>query len=189
MASVNYLNNLKHILISVGSIVSILEGCKMGFRYNWKDEEAVSPVIAVILLVAMTVVLVAVLYYTVSGMIDETKITPVAALGFREHDTIEGQYNGGIVSISSKVYLDDVSMTVVDVETGNADVIQPLTSESTTSAGPPGSEITVTFKDEGRIGILESSDVFFITGATYNDRIVLIYSPSNDLLAQWETPP
>lgn len=160
----------------------------MRFKYNWKDEEAVSPVIAVILLVAMTVVLVAVLYYSVSGMIDETKITPVAALAFKEHETNEGQYTGGIVSISSKVYTSDVSMTVVDVETGSSDVIQPLTDGASISVGLAGSEITVTYDDAGNPGILDSSDVIFITGATYKDRIVLIYIPSDDLLAKWDTP-
>ena len=136
----------------------------------------------------MTVVLVAVLYYSVSGMIDETKVTPVAALGFKEHETIDGQYTGGIVSISSKAYIDDVSMTVVDVDTGSSAVLQPLADSGSVSVGDPGSEITVTYDDAGKTGILDSSDVFYITGATFGDRIILIYTPSDDLLAQWETP-
>jgi flagellin-like protein len=160
----------------------------MRFNYLRRDREGVSPVIAVILLVAMTVVLVAVLYYSVSGMIDETKITPVAALGFKEHDTIDGDYTGGIVSISSKVFIDDISMTVVDVDSGSADAVQPLTTGTVISVGPSGSEITVTYQDEGKQGILDSSDVFFLTGATHGDKIILIYTPSDDLLAQWETP-
>jgi flagellin-like protein len=160
----------------------------MRFKYLWKDREGVSPVIAVILLVAMTVVLVAVLYYSVSGMIDETKVTPVAALGFKEHETIEGQYTGGVVSISYKTFIDDVSITIVDVDSGDSSVIQPLTDGASDSAGPAGSEITVTYQDEGKQGILDSSDVFFITGATTGDKIILIFIPSDDLLGQWETP-
>jgi flagellin-like protein len=161
---------------------------KMRFKYLWKDRDGVSPVIAVILLVAMTVVLVAVLYYSVSGMIDETKITPVAALGFKEDETIEGQYTGGVVSISYKTFTKDVSMTIVDVDSGSSEVIQPLTNDASASAGPAGSEITVTYKDEGKQGILDSSDVIFITGATTGDKIILIFIPSDDLLTQWETP-
>jgi flagellin-like protein len=160
----------------------------MRFKYLWKDREGVSPVIAVILLVAMTVVLVAVLYYSVSGMIDETQITPVAALGFKEHETIEGQYTGGVVSISYKTFTKDVSMTIVDVDSGSSEVIQPLTNGASASAGPAGSEITVTYQDEGKQGILDSSDVIFITGATTGDKIILIFIPSDDLLDSWETP-
>jgi flagellin-like protein len=185
---VKYLNVLDHILITFLSVIYILEDDKIRFKYKWKDEEAVSPVIAVILLVAMTVVLVAVLYYSVSGMIDETKITPVAALGFKEHDTIDDQYIGGIISISSKVFISDVSMTIVDVDSGSSEVIQPLADGESVSAGPAGSEITITFDDAGRTGTLDSSDVFFITGATFGDKVILIYIPSDDLIAQWETP-
>jgi flagellin-like protein len=186
--SVKYLSNLGYILNAFLGVNRVLEDDKIRFKHFWKDREGVSPVIAVILLVAMTVVLVAVLYYTVSGMVDETKITPVAALGFREHETIEGQYTGGIVSISSKVYLKEVSLTIVDVETGTSEVIQPLADGESVSIGNPGSEITVTFDDAGKPGLLESSDVFFITGATFGDKLILIYIPSDDLLDTWETP-
>ena len=136
----------------------------------------------------MTVVLVAVLYYTVSGMIDETKITPYAALGFKEHDTIDGQYIGGVISISSKVFIDDVSLTIVDVDTGSSDVIQPLANGESAAAGPAGSEITITFDDAGKTGILDSSDFFFITGASHGDTVILIFIPSDDRIALWETP-
>ena len=166
----------------------ILEDDKIRLKYFWKEEKGVSPVIAVILLVAMTVVLVAVLYVTVSGMIGETRITPVAAFGFTEHDTIEGQYMGGIVSITSKVYLDDVSLTLVDSETGYSGIIQPMVGGGSAQAGPIGSQINVSYDDAGKTGILDSSDVFYVTGATFGDKILLIYTPSDDLLAQWETP-
>jgi flagellin-like protein len=166
----------------------ILEDDKIRLKYFWKEEKGVSPVIAVILLVAMTVVLVAVLYYTVSGMIDDTRITPVAALGFTEHETIEGQYMGRIVSISSRVYLDEVSLTLVDGETGETDIIQPMVGGGSAQAGPTGSQINITYDDAGKPGTLDSSDVFYVSGATYGDKIILIYTPSDDLLAQWETP-
>ena len=39
-----------------------------------EDREGVSPVIAVILLVAITVVLVATLYFVVSGLVEETLV-------------------------------------------------------------------------------------------------------------------
>jgi flagellin-like protein len=158
------------------------------FKHHWKDEEGVSPVIAVILLVAITVVLVSVLYFTVSGMIDETKMTPVGAFNFREHETIEGQFTGGIISVSSKVYIDDVSLTVVDAESGGSDIIHPMAEGQSAQAGPPGSQINITYDDEGKMGVLDSSDVFFVTGATHGDKVILTYIPSDDRIALWSTP-
>jgi flagellin-like protein len=142
----------------------ILEDDNIRLKYFWKEESGVSPVIAVILLVAMTVVLVAVLYYTVSGMIDETKITPVAAISFREDDTIDGEYIGRIVSISSKVFIDDVSLTLVDAETGTSEVIQPLVDGGSAEVGNPGATISLAYDDAGKTGVLDSSDVIIIIG-------------------------
>jgi hypothetical protein len=136
----------------------------------------------------MTVVLVAVLYYTVSGMIDRTEITPVGALGFTEHETTDGEFIGGVVSLSNKVKLKDVSLTLIDAETGTSGLINPMVNGGSAQAGDPGSEITITYDDAGKTDWLDSSDVLFITGATTGDRVVLIFLPSDDLLAQWTTP-
>lgn len=157
-------------------------------KYFWKDKKAVSPVIAVILLVAMTVVLVAVLYYSVSGMIEGTETTPVGALHFTEDPDIDGKYRGRIISISSKVKISEVGLTLIDVETGESGAIFPLVDQGMTRAGPAGSNFTVTYDDAGKTGQLDSSDIFFVTGATYQDQILLTYIPSDDLIATWETP-
>jgi flagellin-like protein len=165
-----------------------LEDDKIRIRYFNKDERAVSPVIAVILLVAMTVVLVAVLYYSVSGMIDQTKTSPVGAFHFREDENIDGKYTGSLISVSAKVKLTDVGITVVDGETGESGTIFPLIDLGSTNAGPGGSSINVSYDDIGKIGMLDASDAFFVTGATHGDKILLIFIPSDDLIATWTTP-
>ncbi len=144
--------------------------------------EAVSPVIAVVLLVAITVVLVTVLYFSISGLIERTETTPVVALDFEESSTVTGKYTGGIVSISSKVELKDVSLTILDAETGESVAITPLTGNSTASAGAPGATFNLRFIDGGLAGQLDSGDTFFLDGATKGDTVTLAYIPSGDLL-------
>jgi flagellin-like protein len=161
----------------------------MHFKLVWKDREGVSPVIAVILLVAITVVLVSVLYFTVAGMVEETKPTPIVAIDFNEHDTIEGMYIGGVVSMSEEVKLSQASLTLIDVESGDSGAIHPLVTGGETSAGSGADMINITFTDGGMTGKLEPSDVFVITGATEGDKVVLTYIPSDDILAFYIIPP
>lgn len=148
----------------------------------WKDKKGVSPVIAVVLLVAITVVLVSVLYFSVSGMITKTKTTPVAALYFVESKDVEGEYTGSIVSISAKVKLPDVGLTLVDGETGEAASIFPLVDNGQAEAGAPGEAVHILYNDANSNNQLDSSDVFYITNGTVGDKVTLMYLPSDDLL-------
>ncbi len=81
--NVKNLNISQHILTYYSKFYKKWDD-SMRMKQFWKDKKAVSPVIAVVLLVAITVVLVSVLYFSVSGMITKTKTTPVAALYFVE---------------------------------------------------------------------------------------------------------
>jgi flagellin-like protein len=154
----------------------------MRLKQHRKDTKGVSPVIAVVLLVAITVVLVSVLYFSVSGMISKTKTTPVAALYFVESKEVEGEYTGSIASISAKVELPDVSLTLVDGETGDAESISPLVNNGQAEAGAPGEEVQILYVDANSNNQLDSSDVFYITNGTAGDRVSLMYIPSDDLL-------
>lgn len=148
-----------------------------------KDREGVSPVIAVILLVAITVVLVATLYFIVSGFMTETQDTPKAALVFIESEDVDGKFTGGVVEITKKVHTEDVSLTVVDGETGEAGIIYPLIDGATAQIGTPGTGINVTYFDLGTIGQLDGSDIFIIYQGTLGDKITLTYIPTDDILS------
>lgn len=84
-------------------------------KKNWairKDAEAVSPVIATILMVAITVVLAAVLYVMVLGFGTTTNNTPAATYA---KDTITNGKKITIVSITNKeVPWDDVTIQLSD---------------------------------------------------------------------------
>jgi flagellin-like protein len=84
----------------------------------WRNEEGVSPVIAVILMVAITVVLAAVLYVMVSGMLGSTSTTPTISMNWVEDTQNMGNYTGNVVRISGSkaLRMEDVSVTVTAVE-------------------------------------------------------------------------
>lgn len=146
------------------------------------QDEGVSPVIAVILLVAITVVLVATLYFVVSGIVEETQETPVAALIFRESRDVEGKYTGWIQEITQKVMLEDVALTLIDSETSYASIITPLADRASTTAGGDDMGPTLMFDDVGLIGQLDGNDIFTVYNGTHGDRVTLTYIPTDDLL-------
>jgi flagellin-like protein len=58
-------------------------------KRHWRDRKGVSPVIATILMVAITVVLAAVLYVMVMGLGGDTAVTPTGQVTNVEEITIE----------------------------------------------------------------------------------------------------
>ena len=147
-----------------------------------KDMEGVSPVIAVILLVAITVVLVATLYFVVSGLVEETQDTPKAALVFKESEDVDGKFMGWVQEITQKVFIEDVSLTMVDGETGEPAIIEPLVDGAVAQIGSPGVGINITYSDLGSVGQLDGSDIFIIYHGTMGDKITLTYTPTDDIL-------
>jgi flagellin-like protein len=151
-----------------------------------RDREGVSPVIAVILLVAITVVLVATLYFVVSGLVEETQDTPKAALFFTESEDIDGKYTGWIQEITKKVFLEDVALTLIDSDTGYASIIYPLADETSTKVNESSPILTLFFNDVDGMGQLDGNDIFTVYNGTQGDRITLSYIPTDDLLGYAE---
>jgi flagellin-like protein len=89
----------------------------------WKDEEAVSPVIAVILMVAITVVLAAVLYVWAQSFAGDTKGVTTIAWGMEEHG---GDYLISITTVEPTP-LEDVTWTILDENRIIADKDDPGT--------------------------------------------------------------
>ncbi len=133
-----------------------------------KDEQAVSPVIATILMVAITVVLAAVLYVMVSGLIGGTSTTskPTVTL------TVTKITNGVSVLVAGiqpaaapsnfKVNIENVSST-----TYGSPVPAPTTNGGTATVGPvTGITFTVTWNNPGGSKIVSQGDTFVITYGT-----------------------
>ncbi len=143
----------------------------------WRNEEGVSPVIAVILMVAITVVLAAVLYVMVSGMMTGSTTAPTGALDFTDQGG--GNYTGGIVSLSDDVKLTDCSVTIIDASDG-----------SSASQGPPlqsGVPITtaggleVKFSDTNPNQQIDAGDVWTIKNGADGDQIKLIHDTGKQI--------
>ena len=123
-----------------------------------EDEEAVSPVIAVILMVASTVVLAAVLYNWAMQFMNTDKQTPRAGA------TTEPGTHGfklNIIDIDTEVaitsvefYLKDAGGVAVPGEQGNVEDIYGLKIED--------DGVNTAFDDADRDGQLSSGDTFFI---------------------------
>lgn len=140
----------------------------------WRNEEGVSPVIAVILMVAITVVLAAVLYVMVSGMLGSTGTTPTVSMNWNEDPEEPGNYTGNVVSISgvSSINTDDVTVTVTQGTTSDS---KDLDTFGTLVVGT----MTLSFTDLAPDGKLGAEDIFSIVGGQTGDQIRLVYSPTS----------
>jgi len=134
-----------------------------------KNNKAVSPVIATILMVAITVVLAAVLYVMVMGMSggDDTT-TPTGVLG-----------NPAVTTTTAKV-----TITSLTPDTPYADLDWRL------SNGTAAHDVTITqafgaiFTDVGGDLGASSGDYFTVTGLTVGTDVTfyLIYEPTGDVI-------
>ena len=137
----------------------------------WRNEEGVSPVIAVILMVGITVVLAAVLYVMVSGMMTSTNITPNIGMVWEKGDP--GNYTGRVVSISGSgtLHLDDVTVTVThDGESDSHTLEWLVTGNNELTLGT----FTLDFTDGLNNNKLGGEDEFQVTGGGRGDIIRLV---------------
>jgi flagellin-like protein len=132
-----------------------------------KDKSAVSPVIATILMVAITVVLAAVLYVMVMGFGGGNASTPTASLNVQkglDNTTAASFYTISVLSISSNnVLYTDVSVTVVPAVAAQPTTISPSVAGSTH---------------------VQASDYVTLSlakGVTYT--VTLIYKPTGNAIA------
>lgn len=127
-----------------------------------KDEAAVSPVIATILMVAITVVLAAVLYVMVSGL-----ITPVGGtkplVEFGSVDQSDGNATFDVLSATQSVAPTNYKVNLrVSGVTGTAQTI-PSTSGSAVSFTISGTQYRIVWNDLSG-GTLNAGDEFRVTG-------------------------
>lgn len=148
----------------------------------WKmrrDSEAVSPVIATILMVAITVVLAAVLYVMVMGFGGPTSSPPVAAMSYQKVGP--NNYTIRITSIDREVLWSDCKIAIVnDSKAG--------TSQSPLKAGPIQLDNNVVagiwLVDLGSASKVGAGDYFIIrTQADCVYTISLLYGTKEDAIA------
>ncbi len=143
----------------------------------WRNEEGVSPVIAVILMVAITVVLAAVLYVMVSGMLGSTGTTPTVSMNWNEDPEVPGYYVGNVVSISgvSSINVDDVTVTVTHAGSSGSQDLDDFKTAGNLSVG----SFDMDFSDQPTLDKLGAEDIFTISGGNTGDTIRLVYKPTS----------
>lgn len=153
----------------------VFPGRKTSHR-NFFDERGVSPVIAVILMVAITVVLAAVLYVMVSRILPPPEITPRGHLRFEEDDAISGKYIG---EFEGSVKLNKIEISVFDKSQDDAVILDPTSeiSKETTSG------LNFTFKDTNENEKLDVVDILIIQGGDTDDRVTIVYLPTGESVA------
>ena len=131
-----------------------------------KDEAAVSPVIATILMVAITVVLAAVLYVMVSGL-----ITPVGGnkplVTFSGVDQSLGNATIGIAGASQSVSPSNYKVNLMVGTTTGTAIAMPTTGGgfATLAIGSPAVTYRIYWTDIGSEKTVNNGDSFRVTGA------------------------
>jgi flagellin-like protein len=147
----------------------------------WKNEEGVSPVIAVILMVAITVVLAAVLYVMVSGMMTGTTTAPTGAFSFTESTSNPGNYTGTLISISTETKFTDASLTIIDDSSGNSGSQDPIDSGTPVLTTGGAGQLTLTYTDTNDNNKLDAGDVWKVANGGTGDNIKLIHKTGKSI--------
>jgi len=150
-----------------------------------KDAEAVSPVIATILMVAITVVLAAVLYVMVLGFGGTQQQTPTTQL---TKTTVSSGVKMTLAAVSIDTLWDDVTILLSDgtdtdtwaMATENLDGGSAVTYRYTTASTNLGVFLNIT--DIAGNGYANQGDYFTLTGtlsATTTYTVTLIFDPTS----------
>lgn len=131
----------------------------------WEDKTGVSPIIAVILMVAITVVLAATIYVWVSGFGGGGDETPNMAC---RYDAVDDRLE--VISADNDILWDDITIQVSDTA---------LTATETKSGGGTTDGLYVEAGD-----YVACSDT---NGATTQDvyTVKLVYEPTNSQIGSW----
>jgi len=142
---------------------------KANRKFKQADERAVSAVIGVILMVAITVAIAATVYVYVSGMIGGTKTqTPN-------------------VACTTDATANKITVATADAAIKWSDVVITSDTVGATWAIYYGGGVTndsVTPLNDATTMIL-AGDYLFLYGATGNVKVTLAYTPTNSLLGSW----
>lgn len=163
-------------MIGIRNIRRIFPGKREPNR-KFFDDKGVSPVIAVILLVAITVVLVSVLYVVVNNLISQQEITPKGALIFKEDKDIDGKFTG---EFQGSVPLNRVEISAIDFSENKTLFFDPSTE---TSKEIPGG-LNITYTDVNQDTKLDATDTLVIQNGEHGDMITIIYKPTGEAVAR-----
>ena len=158
-----------------------------------KDEQAVSPVIATILMVAITVVLAAVLYVMVSGLLTGPGPTK-PFVTFSTAQLAQGNATISVAQVSQTVAPDNYRVNLQVGATPGTAVAMP-TSGNSASVTVGGTTYRVYWTDIGGEGTFNAGDTFRVTGngvalpSNSSFTLYLLWSDGSQIqTVAWNTP-
>jgi len=146
-------------------------------KRHWRDRKGVSPVIATILMVAITVVLAAVLYVMVMGLGGDTAVTPTGQVTNVEEITIE---DVEVYKLTLSVFSPSTKFSNLNV---GGLVDGPLALTEYNGDLVPG---TVYFVDNTGDGTVSQGDYLYILKQDVgDDKVVsILYMPSGGVIVE-----
>jgi len=144
----------------------------------WKNRSGVSPVIATILMVAITVVLAAVLYVMVMGFGGPSNNVPTGSFSAKDKVTGGEKLTFGVITPEKAPTALKVSITTsagTDVYTWAADDSKTLTSTTTLTG-----VTAVGYTDLAGNKIVNNGDYLSITAPAGSYTVALLYASSGD---------
>lgn len=129
-------------------------------RKNWKDRKGVSPVIATILMVAITVVLAAVLYVMVMGFGGPENNVPTGEFKAAEKLS-DTSYRIQVLSISEAKGVADMRLSISNGV--NTPVYVVGATMTTPASGTEITDVDVAFNDLNGDGKVSTGDYFTVT--------------------------
>jgi flagellin-like protein len=143
------------------------------------NQKAVSPVIAVILLVAITTVLAAVVYVTVSSIIGDTEVTPYTILSKQSSNSTTTVIK--ITGIQSVNRLHDfIAVLIINGTMDDQSTMRPI------EAGKVGNLTFVDLGDE-KLSIGDSFRVNTVPGTRYQLAILYFTTGNESGSVEWQT--
>jgi len=133
----------------------------MKYKEKWK-EEAVSPVIATILMVAITVVLAAVLYLLVTALIVPPDEKPTVMLSNGIRTGTDGEWRISVDSITKSEPIADFKVALMN---GSAVAIEATSLETIKSSGATNGSLVLKFYEPNGDEDLNAGDYFILNGA------------------------
>jgi len=160
-------------------------------KKNWtvrKDSDAVSPVIATILMVAITVVLAAVLYVMVLGFGTETNQTPTSSFS---KTSITNGWRFTYATVNEDVSWDDITVTIIagssvwtwsNITAADLDGDVPLMKNYGTAVAG-GLTVTLKIMDLSGNGKVNGGDYLELTATSFSGstdyELRVMYEPTN----------
>jgi flagellin-like protein len=143
------------------------------------DERGVSPVIAVILMVAITVVLSAVLYVMVQELFIQPDPIEFVNMNFNEDEDTPTKYYG---EFHDSKELRKIQIKILDKSSDTVLIMEP--SVDTFKQIPSG--LNMSYYDVDEDNNLDISDILVIHGGASGDEVTVIYSDSGKPIAKAE---